>query len=397
MLSVRPKPYIIPTYSLTGDLLSYLRCPLQYRYYNKGALPPSTPVQQWFGEFIHGFLEEAFEQWRIDPVRQQFPWNWNPQVRDLELRISQRLAARGLNPPPRLFCPYSPAMTKSGLCPDDQHPHFLVASQRAEAAVNTWGPHLFPLISEAEVRLKGARDMPNFQEGVSRANYYGVTGVIDVISSVRLAATPRGNLLLHYLNRDEQIAPLLRALSADGFEIIIDYKGMRRPAKDDPKDPTWAHHAWQVTTYAWLRARQQQALPIVAGLIFYLNELVPSGEDFKALQDDVAQSVTDILPVGVDAKALRRWQPRMPLLALSAPFREARSLRVIPIDTSVINGNLRRFDDVVDQIETAVRRETAGTALTVSWDGKPEPRTCTACDFKTYCPKVAGSYPPTVP
>ncbi|MDW7726580.1 MAG: PD-(D/E)XK nuclease family protein [Candidatus Methanoperedens sp.] len=195
-LSKRSRPYVIPEYSLTGDLLSYLNCGLQYRYQNKGSLPPSTPVQLWFGEFIHSVMEESYLEWR-DNNKRRFPWDWNTEIREIELEIDRRLRARGLYPPPRLFCPYSPSDTKKGLCPDANHPHQLIASERIEAAINTWGQHLFPLIDDAEVKLKSIRNMPKYKKDISRSNYYGITGVIDVISSVNLQSAPTGNLILN--------------------------------------------------------------------------------------------------------------------------------------------------------------------------------------------------------
>jgi len=396
-LSVREKPYKIPEYSLTGDLLSYLTCGLQYRYHNRGSLPPSTPIQLWFGEFIHGVMEEAYLEWKQSQERRRFPWNWNPEIRDIELEIERRLEARNLYAPPNLFCAYGLTASRGCVCPgkNPPQPHQLIASQRAEAAINTWGQHLFPLIDEAEVKLKGIRDMPNYQPGVSRCNYYGITGVADVISSVNLQNAPSGNLILHYIHQNPELQQIITNLDSPEYEIIIDYKGMRRPPTNDP---TWQHHEWQILTYAWLRSQQPESRPITAGIVFYLNELALSKEDVKYLQSDVANNRTDIMPQGMDLQSIQNWRANTTPPVLSSPFREQRSIRIIPINRSYIQNSLQQFDRVVEDIESCVLSEMSGRDILHSWRPNPIERNCTACDFKTFCPNPAPRrYYPTVP
>lgn len=386
MLSKKSPPKIIPEYSLTGDLLSYITCGLQYRYYNRASLPPSTPVQLWFGEFIHGVLEEAYRRWHESDSLHRFPWDWRTQIHNIELDINKRLNARGLIPPPGLFCPYTADSGRKGSCPDENHPHRLLASLRSEAAINTWGPHLFPLITNAEVKLRGIREMPEIDDKKRRAEYYGISGVADVIAYSAINKTNKDNMILKYLRKFVG--------NYDDFEIVIDYKGMRRPSKNDQM---WEYHRLQVLTYAWLRSRQGSEVPVRAGIIFYLNELYPSKEDIKRLKRDIENKSTDILPPLEDTKKILKWNVKDTPPQLSNRYMRDRSIRVIPVDERSINESLSEFDKVVADIEGSVLREMEGKPIKSCWNAFFREETCTACDFKTFCPKASSKYKPTVP
>lgn len=396
-LSTRPEPYIIPSYSLTGDLLSYLNCGRQYRYHNRGALPPSKPVQLWFGQFIHGVMEEAFRRWSdqravmldgggVGPLL-NFPWN-TVTLKALEDDIINRLAAQGLIYRNRQMLQLS--------------------RMRARTMINLIGRHLFPLIDSAEVRLQGIRDMPTLTTATPRSNYYEVTGVVDVLTSLRLASADPSNLLLQALLENPTVQQTVAAArssaghSSSEFEIILDYKGMRRPSTD-PANNALQRYEWQLQTYAWLREQQAGSRPVLAGLLLFVNELEPSQTDMEALWKEVhpksGSPTTDILPAGSDAASLSAWgrHKASALPALSLDYRLQRAIHIVPITSSVVKHSLNEFDRVVAEIESSVSREKSGANISLSWAATPKTENCTVCDFKNFCDKSGMQGPPYAP
>ena len=190
-LEVKRPDHIVPSYSLTGDLLSYLRCRLQYRYHNGSALPPSRPVQLWFGEFLHGTLEMSYRFW--DELRQKgqqppdFPWpctkrEWRqdpPSWEDHDIgkfadSVENALRQQG-------------KQARSADARDS-------AYRRIEVAVNELGRHLFPLIDSTERRVIGTRPVPYSGKDL-RCDNYEVHGVIDVLTHVTLSGASDDNLI----------------------------------------------------------------------------------------------------------------------------------------------------------------------------------------------------------
>ncbi|MBD1863987.1 MULTISPECIES: PD-(D/E)XK nuclease family protein [Trichocoleus] len=388
-LSQRPAVYALPSYSLTGDLLGFLRCGLQYRYTRIGKLPSTRPVQAWFGQFIHGVLEESYR--RFDESRKRGamnlpPWSEETIAGICEL-IKKRLAAQ------QLF-PWGADLEELGYA-------------RAKVAVNELGPQLFPLIHRAEVRLTGARALPLAQippeYRFREADRYEMMGVIDVVTNVQLYDPDLwGNLLVKELLTDFKA----RSLKPPGeFEVIIDYKGMRRPSQKpiDPSKPSfWDIYGWQAQTYAHLRQAQEDSLPVMAGVIIYLNELLPTKGDLRRLREEIANGETDVVPEpgSETEQLLREWKDRKgeepPILPFE--FRLKRGLRVLPVAEATIAHALQEFDSAVARIEICRGKELQQGRVLSTWEKNAEDEsTCAACDARTFCPSYTAETEPKLP
>jgi hypothetical protein len=377
-LEARRGARLVPSYSLTGDLLSFLRCGLQYRYQNGSALPPSRPVQLWFGEFIHGAMEAAYRLWADKVADFSTTWPCNPTPWD----------NRKTPDPTRAV--YDIAVigerVELSLANQGKHPRNRdvreAAYRRAEVAVNLIGRHLFPLVTLAEEPLTGARLIPS-STGL-RADRYELTGVVDVLSHIKVNECSPDNRIRQALQRT------CKDLPAE-YEVVVDYKGAHRPNRDEPY---WDQGEWQVNTYAWLRNRRDPPVKVAAGILIYVNELSPGTDDIVNLKQGLRDGSTDELPATAEDRGkLDRWRPGHDTQnLLSSDYRWRRAVRVIPASAGSIESATRRFDQVVREIENLISDESRQGDIGRVWIPNCEDKaTCDACDFHSFCPRPAGT------
>ena len=166
---------------------------------------------------------------------------------------------------------------------------------------------------------------------------------------------------------------------------------MKRPPVKVTKphsEDKWENHKQQILTYSWLRSKQENAKAISAGIILYLNELVPSKEDLVLIKDEIANDLTDIPDngeFGDDIQLILDWQEDEKMPNLSEEFKIARSIRFIEINEEERVKALDKFDRVVCDIENSLIKEMKGCKIQDAWKADADERTCLACDFKTFC------------
>jgi hypothetical protein len=384
-LDKRPPVHVLPSYSLTGDLLGFLRCGLEYRYTRIGKLPSVNPVQMWFGHFIHGVLEEAYR--RFDQRMKDMPWPKETIAEIIEI-VKRRLRAQNLRP-------WSESLEQLG-------------DARAEAAINELGPELFPLIHRAEVRLRGARRLPlskippKYQ--LRELDRYEMVGVVDVITHVRLNDPAfRKNRIV------KAILEGIGKVPSEEFEVILDYKGMRRhPLKPGSGAVTpWESYAWQVQTYAHLRESHEDSLAVAAGVLVYVNELFSTWDDFEELRMEIESGLTDVAPPAgsEDKKILGLQTPKKPKETgnpyppqMSLDLRLRRAFRVVPVSRETIRQALDNFDDVVARIEICRGKEQEKGCILNTWEINAEDEdTCKVCSSRSFCPGYKKETAPRLP
>lgn len=376
-LPIKRPDRIVPDYSLTGDVLSFSRCQRSYRYYNGSALPPSRPVQMWYGEFIHGMMERTFRLWQD---RGGLPFPLACAMPEEGERPGE--PPEGLDPMDlrMIGWPIEQALAHQGKFARSRDAR-ISAYERAEAAINQLGPHLFPLVDVAERKVIGTRLLPpGADAAVERAGRYVLQGIIDVLGHAQLDGESDDNPL--------KAAILAAQPDLDGeYEIIIDYKGSRRPRVDRSPRSEWQLGEWQVQTYAWLRSQQADARPVAAGVLVYVSELAPGSKEISNLKSEIRNGQTDVLPENGDPDyyQITAWEPGR-RVELSEAFRLRRAIRVVSVTPESMAAATAAIDRVVRAIEDRVATERSCNHIRQAWpaDSNDE-ESCVACDFRASC------------
>jgi len=145
-----------------------------------------------------------------------------------------------------------------------------------------------------------------------------------------------------------QTVESLLHLEYSEYEIIVDYKGSRRPPIDNNPRGDWELGEWQVQTCAWLRSQQIDARPVAAGVLVYVNELAPGGKEMSSLRTEMARGLADVVPEVGSANyyQVNTWTSDS-APNLSREFRLRRAIRVVRVDQEAVSGATTMIDQVV--------------------------------------------------
>lgn len=102
-------------------------------------------------------------------------------------------------------------------------------------------------------------------------------------------------------------------------------------------------------------------------------------EELKDELTDVGNEFED------DVKLIENWEEEDKAPDLSDEFKISRSIRIINVDEEEQENALLMFDSVVDNIESSLIREMNGCKIQEAWKADSDERTCSACDFRTFC------------
>ncbi len=336
-LSTRRIDDISEPFHLYNDLAAFarrqLKPPFKARDPSKGPYQPRAFIVLAWNEALEHYLDER-QKGLNDPP----PWS-DDALDSLLKRGFQRMMTESLLPP----CSGPSA----------------VEWDHAKAVINEFGAVFFPLIRESGISVKSARLIPKYKFPSAwrsePTNACEIMAETDIISHDRLNASRPTTKALQRV-----IRAVMPFNAPTPFEIVVVYKGRRRPpflgADALDVDTQWNIDKCCLHYLAHLRHQQNPTVPVIGGMIVYLNELCPTLEALSRFFVEVQYGATDIIPLqgGDLERGFKGWAnlpknvraranvPQMPLV-----FRLNRAVRLFHITPKTMKQAMKMMDELV--------------------------------------------------
>ncbi|WP_292370634.1 PD-(D/E)XK nuclease family protein [Methanoregula sp. UBA64] len=226
-ISQRESPIVLPSYSVTSDILSFQVCPRQYGFFTYRGYKSEHNVQFWFGTIIHQVLDKLHLQYKglLNPLLvNQLPSN--EDISRYFTQINSSLRARGIR-----------AYNKEN---ENRALEILKRFNQYE------GLRLYPKIKDTECAFQSQRGT------------FILKGVVDILKDI-----------------SEEIIP-------EGYEAveILDYKASKNPLyqENTPQNQRkLRNYQFQLLVYAQLYRERTGYYP-KKGILYFLNDLMDATE-----------------------------------------------------------------------------------------------------------------------
>lgn len=267
-IASKPEVKMLPSFSLTADIIGYQRCPRQYGYFVEKGFVPAHTIQIFYGTIIHEVLDRAHHHYKgfEDPkTKGKIPTD--KEIERYFIEVESSLKTRGIR-----------AINKHLR---DQ------ALEVLKRFNNIEGRCLYPLVIDTEHRVRGIR------------RGYIMEGVVDVLIGPGTDPNNPPN-------------------DPSEWEIW-DYKGQRRPRKGGSE---LQYYAYQMLVYSALFKIKNGCLP-KAAKIYFLNELTNSTNvrpstailEIKISPKEINKALKEFDKIAkqiIKSKELGKWDPPSP-------------------------------------------------------------------------------------
>ena len=335
--------------SMSGDLMTFRQCPLQYRCYNVLGLPRSNKDPLWNSEFICELEREAYHQWR----------STGRKIKDrqsiglMSRQVDGFLRSQGMRPHPKTYEDDVEGISGK------------LMNLRAHETVCFLMDHLFPLVTENDAVFRYCDDrMP-----------FSMTGSAGVMDGNTILNAESSNVLAQIIKQS------VESLSSDS-KVIFEIRGTERPLQEDEGSNKDSHTTYIHALMGMRMSDNDEAGRIAAGVILYLNELRLSKRARKALyaylEDSDDDDDIDILLELEDGE-----QP-------SIESRMRRCIRVVPYDSVSSRKAINDMSRIGMEIIRAHQSdEEDPSAVRSHWEpGNYDERRCKECDLALSCASV---------